>query len=72
MRFYSIDCKNENIDIYVARNLIPSKQNLDEDEFINVEAYSVDELCEMIYAGKIEDSTYLYYILGVALQNYFV
>ncbi len=47
---------NENIDIYVARNLKPSKQNLDDDEFINVEAYSVDELCEMIYAGKIEDS----------------
>ena len=47
---------NENIDIYVARNLMPSKQNLDEDEFINVEAYSVDELCKMIYAGKIEDS----------------
>ena len=47
---------NEHIDIYVARNLKPSKQNLDEDEFINVEAYSIDELCEMIYAGKIEDS----------------
>ena len=28
---------NENIDIYVAKNLKPSKQNLDEDEFINVE-----------------------------------
>ena len=47
---------NEKIDIYVARNLKTSKQNLDEDEFINVEVYSVDELCEMIYAGKIEDS----------------
>lgn len=47
---------NENIDIYVARNLQPSKQNLDEDEYINVETYSVNELCEMIYAGKIEDS----------------
>ena len=47
---------NENIDIYVAKNLIPSKQNLDEDEFINVEAYTVEELCELIYAGKIEDS----------------
>ena len=47
---------NENIDIYVAKNLKPSKQNLDEDEFINVEVYSVDELCEMIYEGKIEDS----------------
>lgn len=47
---------NENIDIYVAQNLQPSRQNLDEDEYINVEIYSVDELCEMIYAGKIEDS----------------
>ena len=47
---------NENIDIYVAKNLMPSKQNLDEDEFINVEAYTVEELCELIYAGKIEDS----------------
>lgn len=47
---------NENIDIYVAKNLIPSKQNLDEDEFIKVEAYTVEELCELIYAGKIEDS----------------
>lgn len=47
---------NENIDIYVARNLKESKQNLDEDEFINVEAFSVGELCELIYAGKIEDS----------------
>lgn len=47
---------NENIDIYVAKNLQPSIQNLDEDEFINVESYDVEELCRMIYEGKIEDS----------------
>ena len=47
---------DEKIDIYVARELEKSHQKLDEDEFINVEAYSVEELCEMIYAGKIEDS----------------
>ncbi len=47
---------NEKIDIYVAHNLIPSKQNLDEDEFINVEAYTPRELLDMIYAGKIQDS----------------
>ncbi len=47
---------NEKIDIYVAHNLIESKQHLDEDEFIHVEAYSVEELCQMIYSGKIEDS----------------
>ena len=47
---------NEKIDIYVARNLIKSHQHLDEDEFINVEAYSVEELSRMILEGKIEDS----------------
>ena len=47
---------NEKIDIYVAKNLIKSHQHLDEDEFINVEAYSVEELSRMIVEGKIEDS----------------
>jgi len=47
---------NEKIDIYVADGLKPGDQNLDEDEFINVEAYDVEELCQMIYEGKIEDS----------------
>ncbi len=47
---------NEKIDIYVAKDLIKTKQHLDEDEFINVEAYSVDELSRMILDGKIEDS----------------
>ena len=47
---------NEKIDIYVAHNLVESRQNLDENEFINVQAYTVDELCHMIYEGKIEDS----------------
>lgn len=47
---------NEKIDIYVAKDLIPSQQNLDEDEFINVEAYEVQDLMDMIYTGKIEDS----------------
>ena len=47
---------NEKIDIYVATGLTPGRQHLDEDEFIHVEAYSVDELCEKILCGEIEDS----------------
>lgn len=47
---------NEKIDIYVATDLIPGSQHLDEDEYIDVEAYTVDELCEKIFAGEIEDS----------------
>lgn len=47
---------NEKIDVYVATDLQPSKQNLDEDEFINVELHDIDELVQMIYDCKIEDS----------------
>ncbi len=46
---------NEKIDIYVARNLKPGPQHLDEDEFIDVYSYSVEELNEMIWSGQIED-----------------
>ena len=47
---------NEKIDIYLARDLVQSKQNLDEDEFINVEEHTVEELKSMIYNGTIQDS----------------
>lgn len=47
---------NEKIDIYVAKNLTKTAQHLDEDEFIDVYEYSVDELMEMIYSGKIVDA----------------
>lgn len=47
---------NEKIDIYVARDLVRSHQHLDEDEFINVEAYAVEELMDMIYDCTIQDS----------------
>jgi ADP-ribose pyrophosphatase len=47
---------NELIEIYVADHLIPSKQHLDEDEFVDVQAYELDELCDMIYKGEICDS----------------
>lgn len=47
---------NEKIDIYVATGLTSGSQNLDEDEFIDVKAYDIQTLCDMIYAGKMEDS----------------
>lgn len=46
---------DEAIDIFVARNLIPSKQHLDEDEVINVEAWSVEDLETLIYNGSLTD-----------------
>ncbi len=47
---------DEKIDIYVANNLVKGEQHLDEDEYVQVSAYTVDELVEMIYKGEIEDS----------------
>ena len=46
---------NEKIDVYVATDLTPSKQHLDEDEFLNVESYDLDELIQMIFDCKIQD-----------------
>jgi ADP-ribose pyrophosphatase len=54
--FTAVAFCNEKIDVYVARGLKPGKQDLDEDEFINVEAYELDELCQMIYACQIQDN----------------
>lgn len=46
---------NELVDVYVARNLIPSKQNLDAAEDIELQAYTLEELCQKIYEGEIQD-----------------
>jgi ADP-ribose pyrophosphatase len=47
---------DEFIDVYLAKNLKPGKQHLDEGEFIDVEACDIEELCEMIYSGKMQDA----------------
>ncbi len=47
---------NEKIDIYVARNLEKTQQHLDDDEFIDVGIYTLDELTDMILTGKIVDA----------------
>lgn len=47
---------NEKIDIYVATGLKPGKQHLDEDEYVDVKAYELEELIEKILRGEIEDS----------------
>lgn len=46
---------NELIGIYVAQDLIPTSQHLDEDEFLNVEKHDLDELLAMVYDGRITD-----------------
>ncbi len=47
---------NEVIHIYYADKLKKGTQNLDEDEFLNVEEYTMEELLEKIKTGEITDS----------------
>lgn len=47
---------NEKISIYYGKDLIPAVQNLDEDEFITIEKYTLEELVDMILSGKIKDA----------------
>ena len=47
---------DEFIDVYLAQDLVKGEQHLDEAEAIDVYAYDIDELCDMIYAGTLQDS----------------
>ena len=46
---------DEYIDIFLARDLIPSRQHLDEDEQIELEEWDLKDLQELIYTGKMTD-----------------
>lgn len=54
--YTTVAFSNEKICIYYTTGITPSKQNLDEDEFITVESYSVEELTKLILEGKIVDA----------------
>ena len=61
---------NEVVDVYLATDLIKTNQHLDEDEFIDVEKYTLDELKDMIFAGTIQDSKTISAVLAYdALLN---
>jgi ADP-ribose pyrophosphatase len=47
---------NEKIYLYLARQLKASKQNLDADEFLNLERYTPQEMEQLILDGSIVDS----------------
>lgn len=47
---------DEKVSIFVAEELEMSKQNLDEDEFIDIKAYTIEEVKSMILSGEIFDA----------------
>lgn len=46
---------SEKIQIYIATELTDGVQNLDADEFIEIEKYTLEEALDMIYKGGIKD-----------------
>ena len=46
---------DEEIDIFVARNLKLGEAHPDEDEVITVEAWTVEDLLDLIYRGELKD-----------------
>lgn len=55
---------DEFIEIYVARDLIETDRSLDEDEFVDVVKYDIDELTDMIFKFQIQDSKTIAAILA--------
>ena len=47
---------NEMVDVYLAEDLVPGEQHLDDAEDITVKAYELDTLLDMIYQGVIQDA----------------
>jgi len=59
---------NETISIFVAKDLITDVAQPDEDEYIEIEKYDIDELIKMISEDKIKDAKTISAILYI--KNY--
>jgi ADP-ribose pyrophosphatase len=56
------------VDIFVAKDLIKTTQHLDEEESIELEEYTIEELKDMIFKGEIKDSKTVAGLLAYALK----
>ena len=59
---------DEKIEIYLARDLKKTGQHLDEDEYVDVKEYTLAELKEKIFEGKIQDSKTIAAILAYEVK----
>lgn len=67
--FYSsIGICDEIINIFIATNLIKSQQNLDDDEFVTVERYTLEALIDMIFKGELKDNKSISAILAYKIH----
>lgn len=64
----SVGFLTEVIHIYYAKGLVKKEQHLDEDEFLDVERYTLEDLFQMVEENEIKDAKTVVAILK--LQNY--
>lgn len=55
---------SQKVFLYEAKNLRKGKQNFDEDEFIEIERFSLEEAVSMIFNGQIKDGKTIVAILA--------
>lgn len=68
-KFYtSPGFSNETISLFIAKDLVLDVAQPDEDEYIEIEKYEIDELLEMIYKEEIKDAKTIISILYI--KNY--
>ncbi len=58
---------NEVVEVFLATGLTPTSQHLDEDEFVEVEGFRLEELKNMIFSQKIQDGKTVAAIMAYAL-----
>jgi ADP-ribose pyrophosphatase len=54
--YTTVAFSNEKIGIYYTNQLTKTEQHLDEDEFVTIERYSLEELIKKILSGEIQDA----------------
>ena len=62
----SVGFLTETLHIYYAKGLIKGEQHLDDDEFLNVEYYTLDELLDLVETNEIKDAKTVVAILKLA------
>ncbi|MGL6173053.1 MAG: NUDIX hydrolase [Cellulosilyticaceae bacterium] len=63
--YTAVGFSDEKLHLYVATNLQEGKQNLDEDEYIQIEKYPLQKAVQMIFTGEIKDSKTIVGLLAV-------
>ncbi|MBR5421594.1 MAG: NUDIX hydrolase [Lachnospiraceae bacterium] len=70
LRYYpTVAYSGEKIEIFLARDLKQTERSLDCDEYINVEAWELEDLLKMIYAGELNDGKTVAAILAYACKK---